>query len=380
MRPKKMLPVPADDAYSGAPASSPRPSPGARAADTPRVLLIAALYNLPYMVLRCATAAGANVIVLGAAEARGLRHSSHCFHFIPAGSPIDACTNPALIAEINRAVSEFSIDLVAAGDTPSTRSLATISHALNAPCFPLPSPDTFDLLNDKWRFTQLCNSMGIRCPESRFFSHADRLRDECRGGGLQFPFVAKPINQEASRGVIYLSNENWRRQLRKISYSPIITQDHIGGIDIGSSIFCRNGEIEAFLVHRYSRGAYTAYDEPEIHQTIEKLVRRLRLTGVYNFDMKLADNGDVYYLECNPRAFYKIAMSMLAGINFIALGLPWRRAAETGSLAKPVTIRFPQALLLPPWKFDDAARRGLDFVLQDPVPYLRERFGLERGR
>ena len=38
--------------------------------------------------------------------------------------------------------------------------------------------------------------------------------------------------------------------------------------------------------------------------------------------MILTPDGAVHYLECNPRFFYKINLSMIAGVNFVAHGLP----------------------------------------------------------
>jgi hypothetical protein len=76
-------------------------------------------------------------------------------------------------------------------------------------------------------------------------------------------------------------------------------------------------------------------------------------------------------------------MSMLAGINFLGMGFPWRSETERSSFPDPVTIRFPKAMLgslLTPWKFDGGTWRVLKFLLEDPLPFFRENLGLERGR
>jgi biotin carboxylase len=346
------------------------------------VLLLAALFKLPYRVLRCAAQTGATVFVLGSRKAGGLRHSRYCQRFFNAESRIDGRLDTGLILEINRMVSAFSIDLVAAADAPSTRSLVEIAYTLDAPCFPMPELGAFDLLNDKWRFTQLCREMGIVCPESRLFDTAEQLRAECRRGGVAFPFIAKPLSQDSGNGCIRIPDPSRLGALAKITYSPIIVQKFISGADIGASIFCRDGGIETFLTHSYAQGVYTAYDEPQIFDHLSGIARRFGLSGIYNFDMRLTPDGEVFFLECNPRVYYKMAMSMLAGFNFLEPGFPWRREVRTPGLKTPITVKLPKAMLplLPtPWKLDADARRVLRFHISDPLPYLRERLGLEKG-
>lgn len=381
MEREKTLPPPEELLSFRAPVLNRRPAePQVPGNEIPRVLLLAALCKLPYRVLRCLSDAGAEVIVLGAREAIGLSYSRYCRKFFRCVSRIDGDLNPELAIEINRVVNAYSIDLVVAGDAPSTRSLIEIVEDLDAPCFPMPDLEAFDLLNNKWRFTQLCNEMGITCPESRFFDDAKRLCAEYYHAGLPFPLIAKPLSRDSGIGCVVAESEKDIRKLSRISYSPIIVQDYIFGEDIGTSMFCRDGKIEAFLVHSYIKATYTAYDEPAIYQSVARIARRLRLSGIFNFDMRLTADGEVYFLECNPRVFYKIAMSMLVGVNFLGAGFPWRRPAETPSLAGPVAIRFPKAVLGAPWKLDAAARRVLGFLLEDPLPYLRENLGFERKR
>ena len=352
-----------------------RSVPRTHLAEKPRILLVAALFKLPYRVLRCAAEAGASVFVLGSARAQGLRHSKCCEAFIDFDGPIDGRLNADLVREINRLVNALSIELVAPADALSTRSLLEIASLIDAPCFPMPALAAFDLLNDKWRFTQLCGELGIPCPESWLFDDAEQLRAEARRGGLPFPFIAKPLSLDGSAGCIAVADEGRIGKLNGVSYRPIIVQKFIPGLDIGSSMFCRDGEIEAFLTHSYIDAVYKAHSEPRVYDEMSKVARRLRLTGIFNFDMRLTDDGDVFFLECNPRFYYKMAMSMLAGVNFLGFGLPWRRGIEAATVPTPVALPFPKAMLrslLTPWQLDAAAWRVLRFLLADPVPFLRE--------
>ena len=381
---ERTIPSPEPLAISRAPDPDARRSPPkASGAARPRVLLVATLFKLPYRVLRCAAEAGARVFVLGAAEAKGLRYSRYCQALIDFQGQIDGQRDPELALEINRLVHALSIELVVAADAPSTRSLLELAPQLDAPCFPMPDLATFDLLNDKWRFTQLCSELDILCPDSWLFDDADQLRAEARGGDLPFPLIAKPLSQDSSAGCVEIADAGRLGKLSKISYRPIIVQSYIPGADIGASMFCRDGEIEAFLTHSYIGSVYKAHSDPRIYDEMSKVSRRLCLTGIFNFDMRLTDEDKVFFLECNPRVYYKMAMSMLAGVNFLALGFPWRRGIEAATVPSPVALPFPKAMLrslLAPWELDAAAWRVFSFLFADPVPFLRENLRIQRGR
>ncbi|MGH6970396.1 MAG: hypothetical protein ACREEQ_02185, partial [Caulobacteraceae bacterium] len=117
-----------------------------------RVLMLASRFRMPYRVLRCAAAGGAETHVLGAAGSRGLARSRFCKSHTVSRSPINGQFDRRLAEEIDRLAAARSIDLVFAGDADATRSLISIAQLLDTPCFPMPSLALFDLLNDKWRF------------------------------------------------------------------------------------------------------------------------------------------------------------------------------------------------------------------------------------
>jgi hypothetical protein len=87
-------------------------------------------------------------------------------------------------------------------------------------------------------------------------------------------------------------------------------------------------------------------------------------------------------LECNPRVFWKISMSMLAGMNFISFGMsPFSSDVLIRPPSSSVRVQFPKAMMLlaltAPWKLDRSSLDTLKFLYRDPIPYLREIFGLE---
>jgi hypothetical protein len=68
-----------------------------------------------------------------------------------------------------------------------------------------------------------------------------------------------------------------------------------------TSIYCRDGKIVTFVAHEYRRRVYTTFWSDRIFEDLARIAVRIGADGVYNFDMIVADNGNIYYLECNPR-------------------------------------------------------------------------------
>jgi carbamoylphosphate synthase large subunit len=351
----------------------------ARSPSRPRLLLLATTILLPYRIMRCARAAGAQVLALSTAGGADLRFSNRLAACLRTERPIDGTFDPVLAEEINRIAREHDVDMVLPGDAASTRSLIAIRDLVAPSCFPMPDLEQFDLLNDKWRFQELCGELGIETPGGVLYADAEALKAVLRNGGVRFPAIAKPLSMDSGIGCVVLDAETAEREVLGLFYAPILVQDYIAGSDIGASAYCNAGEISAFIAHSYHHQTYVTFDDERIYASIEKVARRLGLTGVFNFDMRLTPDGRIYFLECNPRFFFKIAMSMLSGINFVAQRLPGAAVQATPVRCGKTVVQLPKAMLaaLPtPWKLRPRSWNALRYALADPVPYLREELHL----
>jgi len=91
-------------------------------------------------------------------------------------------------------------------------------------------------------------------------------------------------------------------------------------------------------------------------------------------------DGDVYWLECNPRFFFWTHMSLLAGIPFAEFGLPNWCVSGSSTLPTGTNVRSFKAAaveLARPWRLTRRDFGYLRFVLADPVPWVRETLGCE---
>ena len=344
-----------------------------------RVLMVATDFTTPYRVLRCAHSCGAQVFVLGNAGARPLRFSRYCERVIVSDCIIHGGRDEALALEINCLAREHNITLVMPADAPSVRAVIASRDLIETACFPLPNLDQFDILNNKWEFAQLCKELGVRHPSTRLMPDATALAHEIARGSIEFPLIVKPLGRCASGGVIVLDGSNTMEKLSKINYMPILVQQFVAGEDIGASVYAKTGQIESFLNHRLRDGIYSASQDEQICSDIAKIVNRFQLEGVYNFDMILAADRAVYYLECNPRFFYKINLSMIAGINFVGRGIPGTSPQGTDTILSGVQVRFPKALLRSLISSGRCTKRDwalMGYLFSDPWPFLMERLNL----
>jgi hypothetical protein len=359
------------------PDARPRQATSSRSAPA-RVLILAATYALPYRVMRCAAQAGAETYVLGNLGAQLLALSRCCKKFHLSHAIVAGRYDEDLALEINCLAREAGITMVLPGDAPATRALIACRDLLEVPCFPLPGLAEFDLLNDKWRFAQLCDTLGVRQPATRLFADADLLAAEIAADRLDYPLIAKAPSWSASQGMVVLDRANAAEQARRINYRPIIVQEFIKGRDIVASVFCHAGRITALMLHEYRHGVYTTFWSDEICGTLGCILAEVGAEGAYNFDMIATDDGQIFYLECNPRFFYKIDLSMLAGINFVELGLRDGADAELLRVPHGTTVRRPHAILRSPHTWLGLTRRdwaAARYACSDPVPYLFDLIG-----
>jgi predicted ATP-grasp superfamily ATP-dependent carboligase len=344
-----------------------------------RLLMIATDFTTPYRVLRCANAGGADVYVLGNSGARPLRFSRYCKRVLISGCVIHGARDEALALEINCLVRELGIFVVIPADAPAARALIASRDLIAARCFPLPTLEHFDLLNNKWSFARLCTELGIRQPSTRLVDDAAALARDIASNGLANPLIVKPLDQCANAGVIVLDGVDTEKRLNAINYQPVLVQDFVSGSDIGAGVYARAGRVEAFIAHWLRDGVYATFQDKGIYDDIAKIVRRLSLDGVYNFDMLRTPDGSVYFLECNPRFFYKINLSMIAGINFVACGVAETGTAAAAQIVADVQVRFPKAMLRSILSSGRCTKRDWEmacYMFSDPWPYLMEKLNL----
>jgi hypothetical protein len=335
-------------------------------------LMIAFAFTLPYHVMRCAAAAGFRVHVLGNGASRGLRMSRHCRGYHESSFAGD---REGLLGEIRDIVTRHAIDVIFPSDDVSTRLVAAFGDELPVRASPVPALATFDLLNDKWNFTRFCNANSVRAPQGWLFDSAAALRQALDGGEIALPLTVKPINRSGGFGVIHIREPAELVQLDAVDYRPLLAQRHIAGETIGISVLCEHGRVVAHAVQRRDAVRFALFDNPDLLANVCRLAALTGFHGPANLDAVMTDDGRSYIVECNPRFWYTISLSMVAGLNFVdlALSAPGRGSSESIALTSgEVRLSFSPTLLRP-WRASPLDWRFLAYNLGDPLAYLLQR-------
>jgi predicted ATP-grasp superfamily ATP-dependent carboligase len=333
-----------------------------------KALMICHVNRLPYRVMLCAAQAGAEVYVLGGSRSKSLRFSRYCKKFIPSKCPFDGSVSSEMVEQINRIIPQHGIDIVMPGDAESSRTFAGLRDQIQTKCFPGPGLELFDRLNDKSQFIELCEQLEIPHPKSRLYESKSQLVEELQDDVLTFPLLLKPLSLYASKGIVRVNSKVDLQKTDKGAF-PKLAQEFVEGEDIGASIWCIGGEITSFIAHAVKRGRYVTFDSPEIFESLSRIASNMNLEGVYNFDMRASKEGQILYLECNPRVFFKINLSLIAGINFVAPGLfPSRSYPQfLSEHASFITSRALTTAIYKPWTLSRRDRSFAKTLVKDPV-------------
>jgi biotin carboxylase len=352
-----------------------RPNGARAAAKGPRTngLMIAFAFTLPYHVMRTAAAAGVRVHVLGHGASRGLRMSRSCRSYRLSRFVDDP---EILLDEIREIVTRERVDVIFPSDDVSTRLLGALRDRLPVRSTPIPSLPVFDLLNDKWNFTQFCMQNGVRVPEGRLFDNVAGLRRSLVSGELLLPITLKPTNRSGGFGVVHLRDSGDLAVLDAIDYTPILVQRHINGETIGISVLCDHGQVLAHATQRRDEARFQLFADADLLANVTRLAALTGYSGPANFDAVLSDDdGLAYIVECNPRFWYTIYLSMIAGLNFFSLALanPRPDAGEPVTLAGSEIALSWRNTLIRPWRAGRLDWKFVAYNLGDPLAYLLQR-------
>jgi hypothetical protein len=309
------------------------------------VLILASEWRLPYRTLRCAARCFDRIYVLGTKEARPLARSQSCqsFYYLPFEEGFGSTSIPF----INRLCEQLFIDWVIPSDSHTTRFLTENGARLGPKSYPVPDTATFDLLNDKSTFISLCQKLDVPTPLTEVLPDKQQLAIRLQNGHLKLPLVAKPINMEGSEGVMVLHSGEALGVASRIGYAPIMAQEYIGGRDLCAFYLCREGRIELEVLYHHGGHFIEFIEHQDISQQCRKIIEATNYSGVIGFDIRQRDVSDFYFLECNPRFWYNMELAMLAGFNFVEVGVRVPKLAEqplNTSLAGKVIVR-PSGLL-----------------------------------
>lgn len=252
----------------------------------------------------------------------------------------------APLMSFKKAIVAADPDLIVPGDDLATRHLQDlhrrgqtegnagteichlIEHSLGA-------PESFRVVFARNAFMRAADQESIRVPKTAVVGNVEDLKQLAFG----FPLVLKADGTSGGNGVrIAPTLEQAEHALRTLQAPPLLARaakralvDHdttllwpsllrrrfvvnaqafVEGREATSTIFCWKGSVLAALHFEVLEKMHAAghaavlhlIDHWEMSMAVEKMVRRLNLSGLYGFDFILEAHTDAAYLiEINPR-------------------------------------------------------------------------------
>jgi hypothetical protein len=174
--------------------------------------------------------------------------------------------------------------------------------------------NTYINLHDKSTLHACAISLGIPVP----FQYPDAL-------SARIPFVAKPKNQSAAKGVCYVDSEKDRKRFLMLKKSEYLYQDYIPGTGCGYSVFAVQGKIIKGYGHKRIcefpvSGGSSIYRSgffiEEMKLYTEKILSEYKWSGFLMMEFKILPSGNLVLIEANPRIWGSINQGLQNGVNY----------------------------------------------------------------
>ena len=209
----------------------------------------------------------------------------------------------AFLAALKKIIDQNQIDLL----IPTCEEVFHIAKGLDdLPCRVFTEPLTkLDSFHNKWKFALAASGCGLRVPDSMRIQSRDDL---LHAYALWKELVLKPVySRFASRALIL---PQLRDVLSTLKFeSNWMAQKFIAGRQFCTYSVCQNGRVTAHATYptifTAGQGATIAFqhvEHPAIFNWVRKFVERFNVTGQMSFDFIQSAEGELYALECNPRA------------------------------------------------------------------------------
>ena len=162
-------------------------------------------------------------------------------------------------------------------------------------------------MHNKWTFVVNAVEQELPVPETMLINN---MEDMLHAYAQWKELVLKPVySRFAARTLITPSLKYASSTLKVNSRSPWIAQGYIEGKEICTYSIVHNGHITAHTAYPSTftagQGATIVFrhmDHPAIYDWINRFVKINHFTGQIAFDFIETADGEIYALECNPRA------------------------------------------------------------------------------
>lgn len=181
--------------------------------------------------------------------------------------------------------------------------------------------ESYILLHDKLNLYSIATKLEIRVPINYHNIESAVI-----------PFVAKPKNKSAAKGVYYINTEKDKENLLRVPSSDYLYQSFIKGTGCGYSLFAREGKILIGYGH-IRLGEYpvsggssiyrAGYFVEEMKTIADLLLSEVKWSGFAMLEFKITPQNDLILIEVNPRIWGSINQGLQNGVNYFKYLIPY---------------------------------------------------------
>merc|ERR1712127_469626 len=176
--------------------------------------------------------------------------------------------------------------------------------------------EVIEELDDKDRFLQKCQEMGLKVPDFKTFfgqdlaMELDVLRSKGKFNGKHYFLKPLELAREERMDMTKIPSdkdqfESYINQhlMKKDLSLPYLLNEFIKGEEYAANVVCKNGHIYMFQVCPSSpiQTNYVSVEHKGIQEWVETFVKNTNLSGLVCFDFLVDIDDNVYCIECNPR-------------------------------------------------------------------------------
>jgi carbamoyl-phosphate synthase large subunit len=227
-----------------------------------------------------------------------------------------------------------------------------LARALEAAGWPiLGTPfDAIDLAEDRERFADLCDGLGIRVPEWGMALGGDEAAAVAERIG--YPALVRPSYVLGGRNMVVCYDEDTVRGAAPDGSRVLVDRFLESAVEIDVDAVCDGEEtwVAAVMQHVEEAGVHSgdsscvlpapgvsAATLAEIHDVVRRLGSALGVVGLLNVQLAVAE-GEVFVLEVNPRASRTVPFASKAiGANLVDAACRVAAGARLGDLAIPAS-------------------------------------------
>lgn len=297
-------------------------------ADDLSVLVFDGESDFAIFVLRClAQVSNLHVHVLSSKPWVAARFSRHVdgFYVQPTGDGdgqrLDAISKAVRHsgARVILPVDEAEVQFISS-HLPAVSELAAIP--------PVPDPDIFETLTNKWLLAEFLKENHIPGPETILYTGHQNFEKNLRE--LQPPLLIKPAKGRGGEGMAKFDNPGELldsiRFLSKGYSHQFIVQSFVPGYDVDCSVLCESGKILAYTVQKGFISGYQCFAAPtgiefieddQVVNVVSRLASAAKWSGIAHVDLRYdSREKEIKLVEVNARYWGSLLGSLVVGVNF----------------------------------------------------------------